>query len=45
LTTYECPLCRIKIDLEFDYGLRYFWCGDCRNKVIQYWKPYDFGSE
>lgn len=36
-----CPLCRIevKIDFEYEYPFRYFWCDNCRKRVRQYWKP------
>jgi len=43
MTNVECPLCRIKMDIEFDYDyeLGFFWCDDCRERVQQYWKPKD----
>lgn len=42
MTVYECPLCRIKMDLDYEYEHRFFWCDDCRNRIRQYWKPKDF---
>ncbi len=36
MTNVECPLCRIRIDTDYDYEIKYLWCDDCRLKVTRY---------
>lgn len=39
LTIHECPLCKVRMDLEYYYEFRYFWCDDCKERVRRYWRP------
>ncbi len=36
MVKYECPLCNILTDIDYDYKIKYLWCDDYKMKVISY---------